>query len=225
LINALSAREILVDLYPGRRFQDMNAEELMALGLRRFEERCRAEAELLRGGSFISDGSVLNEWIYATVRRKIGINPGASLWHQILKAIVGLPFLPFFGIYTRAFGQVVRIHAATYYSHVVHLPVEFSMDSDGHRPVSERYRVISDKDIQHEFDRLAIPSATIGGSQEQRVMRIAAHLDLPLIMPASDAVTQAAASIAASREAVARRVIEQQQSPSVGERIRLATRF
>lgn len=39
LINALSAREILTDLYPGRRFQDMNSIELMALGLKRLEER------------------------------------------------------------------------------------------------------------------------------------------------------------------------------------------
>ncbi|MCL2090721.1 MAG: ATP-binding protein [Micrococcales bacterium] len=225
LINALSAREILVDLYPGRRFQDMSAEELMALGLRRFEERCRAEAELLVGGSFISDGSVLNEWIYATVRRKIGINPGASLWHQVLKIIAGIPFAPFFGIYTRAFGQVARIHAATYYTHVVHLPVEFPMDSDGHRPVSERYRKISDRDIREEFARLDIPSATIGGSHVQRVAQIAAHLGLPLVMPAGDAVVQAAQTIRASREAVARRIIEQQQSPSVGERLRLATRF
>jgi hypothetical protein len=140
LINALSAREILTDLYPGRRFQDMSAEELMALGLRRFEERCRAEAELALQGSFISEGSVLNELIYATVRRKIGINPGAALWHQAAKAVAGIPFAPFFGIYTRAFGRVVRLHAAAYYTVVVHLPVEFPMDSDGHRPVSEDLR-------------------------------------------------------------------------------------
>lgn len=45
LINALSAREILTDLYPGRRFQDMTLDELLALGLKRLEERIRAENE------------------------------------------------------------------------------------------------------------------------------------------------------------------------------------
>lgn len=40
LINALSAREILTDLYPGRRFQDMNATELMALGLKDLRSGC-----------------------------------------------------------------------------------------------------------------------------------------------------------------------------------------
>ena len=68
LINALSAREILTEIYPGRRFQDMNATELMTLGLKRFEERIREEAILYKeNSSFISDGSVLNEWIYGTV--------------------------------------------------------------------------------------------------------------------------------------------------------------
>lgn len=43
LIDALSAREILTDLYPSRRFQDMSSTELMALGLKRFEERIRTE--------------------------------------------------------------------------------------------------------------------------------------------------------------------------------------
>lgn len=62
MINALSAREILTDLYPGRRFQDMTATELMALGLKRFEERIRAEEQALsQYDGFISDGSVLNE--------------------------------------------------------------------------------------------------------------------------------------------------------------------
>ncbi|ASB97816.1 AAA family ATPase [Streptococcus equi] len=92
LINALSAREILTDLYPGRRFQDMNATELMALGLKRFEERVREEAILyLQHTNFISDGSVLNEWIYGTVRMKVGLNPGSGFIHRAAKAILGLP--------------------------------------------------------------------------------------------------------------------------------------
>ena len=48
LINALSAREILTEIYPGRRFQDMNATELMTLGLKRFEERIREETILYK---------------------------------------------------------------------------------------------------------------------------------------------------------------------------------
>jgi len=64
LINALSAKEILIDLYPGRRFQNMNATELMALGLKRMEERIREEMVLYQNnGRFISDGSVMNEYM------------------------------------------------------------------------------------------------------------------------------------------------------------------
>lgn len=91
LINVLSAREILTDLYPRGCFQDMSATELMALGLKRFEERIREEAILYKENtSFISDGSVLNEWVYGTVRMKVGINPGSNLFHRTSKAILGL---------------------------------------------------------------------------------------------------------------------------------------
>ncbi|GAB2023341.1 hypothetical protein RyT2_24170 [Pseudolactococcus yaeyamensis] len=97
LINALSAREILTDLYPGRRFEDMNSTELMALGLKRLEERIREEIVLYKEcGSFISDGSVLNEWIYGTVRMKVGINPGSKLIHRVAKAVLGIPAKTFF---------------------------------------------------------------------------------------------------------------------------------
>lgn len=70
----------------------MNATELMTLGLKRFEERIREEAILYKeNSSFISDGSVLNEWIYGTVRLKIGLNPGAKFMHRLSKAILGIP--------------------------------------------------------------------------------------------------------------------------------------
>ncbi|MGX7046793.1 AAA family ATPase [Pseudolactococcus plantarum] len=86
LINAQSAREILTELYPGRRFEDMNATELMALGLKRFEERVREETVLYKDySSFISDGSVLNEWVYGTVRMKVGINPGSKFFHRVAR--------------------------------------------------------------------------------------------------------------------------------------------
>jgi hypothetical protein len=65
----------------------------------------------------------------------------------------------------------------------------------------------------------------ISGTQEERVEAIAAHLGLPLFTPPAEAVRQAAAVIAASREAVAQRIIEQQRPASIGTRLRLATRF
>lgn len=226
MIHALSAREILTDLYPGRRFQDMNLTELMALGLKRMEERVKAEAMLYhQGGNFISDGSVLNEWIYGTVRMKIGINPGAPMVQQLIKAILGIPVKGFLKKYLTAYGQVVTLHTKQWYTHVIHLPVEFEMNPDGHRPVSEKYRKISDEDMQKEFSKFDIPQYTVRGEQEERVTKIIELLELPLVVPVFEAVKQANEQIASSREAVSKKMIEQYKEPTRKEKISILTKF
>src|ERR1700712_3907336 len=91
--DALTAREIVVDLIPGKRFADLDAGDLLALGLRRLEERIQGEAQ--QPGSFISDGSVLHEWIYGEARMVLGINPGAPLLHRAVKRVVGMPMKTF----------------------------------------------------------------------------------------------------------------------------------
>lgn len=226
LINALSAREILTDLYPGRRFQDMNATELMALGLKRFEERVREEAILyLQHTNFISDGSVLNEWIYGTVRMKIGLNPGSGFIHRAAKAILGLPGRGFYKKYMNAYGQVARLHSQQWYTDVVHLPVEFPMSADGHRPVSERYRTLSDKEIREGFLSIGKTPELVSGSQVERLRKIINLYDLPVVVPIDEAVTQAEEQIRTNREAVSKRIIEQYKEPSLKEKIKFISEF
>lgn len=226
MINALSAREILTDLYPGRRFQDMDSTELMALGLKRMEERIRSEA-ILRdsGSSFISDGSVLNEWIYGTVRMRIGINPGASFMHQAIKAVLGLSSIKFFKKYLKAYGTVVSTHAKNCYTHVIHLPIEFPMDPDGHRPVSERYRRLSDVEMQDEFSKYGIPIYEVTGTIEQRVGKIIKLLNLPQICSIQEAQKKAIEIISCDREAVSQKMIEQYKEPSLKEKISILSHF
>ncbi|KPG69751.1 AAA family ATPase [Enterococcus sp. RIT-PI-f] len=226
LINALSAREILTTLYPSRRFQDMSATELMALGLKRMEERVRAESIAYgEGRSFISDGSVLNEWIYGTVRMKIGINPGAAIVHQLVKAVLGFPSRRFFRKYMTAYGQVVNLHAKEWYTDVAHLPIEFEMDSDGHRPVSERYRQLSDQHLIDSFQAIHLEPCFITGNQESRVMQIVDHYQLPLVMPIKEAVLLAELRIKENRESVSKKIIEQYSEPTVKEKIKIMTEF
>lgn len=226
LVRALSAREILTSLYPGRKFQHMSAEELLALGLRRLDERLRAETELRsNGGSFISDGSVLNEWAYAAVRTRIGLNPGAPIAQQVIKGALTLPSLPFLRRYARAYGVMARLHTRGSYTHVIHLPIEFDMNPDGHRPVSERYRRMSDRDLLREFQQLDLPVHTIGGTIEHRVETAIRTLDLPQVCPISDAVDDARTEIAASREEVARRILEQDPQLSLRQKAALVFRF
>ncbi|MFC6355589.1 ATP/GTP-binding protein [Luethyella okanaganae] len=224
LVRALSAREILTSLYPGRKFHHMSAEELLALGLRRLEERLKAETELYDEG-FISDGSVLNEWAYAAVRTRIGLNPGAPVLQQIVKAAWTIPSLPFLKRYVRAYGVMARLHARETYTDVVHLPVEFDMASDGHRPVSERYRTLSDRDLHGEFTALGLKVHTVRSTIEARVQTIIDTLGLPHVCPVDKAVFDAKEEIAQSREAVAQRILEQDTPLMLRERAALIFRL
>jgi hypothetical protein len=92
--NAMTSREILQGLIPGKQVQEPTASELTALGLRRLEERIQHEAE--QPGSFIADGSVIHEWIYGVARMRVSINPGAGLAMRIVKEILGLPYKKFY---------------------------------------------------------------------------------------------------------------------------------
>lgn len=226
LINALSAREILTGLYPGRRFQDMNSVELMALGLKRMEERIREETVLYKeNSSFLSDGSVLNEWVYGTVRLKVGINPGSKLMHRMSKAVLGIAARPFFKKYLEAYGQVVNLHAKQWYTDVVHLPIEFAMDPDGHRPVSEKYRTLSDTALLNAFTDIGLSPVQIAGNQKERLEKIVERYDLPIVVPIEEAIARAEERIAYNREAVSKRMIEQYREPSLKEKIEIMTRY
>jgi hypothetical protein len=226
MINALSAREILVSLYPEREFQHMSSTELLALGLKRMEERIREEAIIrASGNSFISDGSVLNEWIYGTVRMKVGINPGAPFLQRFVKAIMGFAAKPFFRRYLSAYGQVTSIHAKAWYTHVVHLPIEFPMDPDGHRPVSEKYRTLSDVEMQKTFETLGMPVYVVTGSVAQRVEKIMGLLDLPQIKPIEEAEAEAREVLSSNSEALAKKMIEQHHDLSIAEKIKIITRL
>lgn len=224
LVDALSAREILTTLYPGRKFHHMSAEELLALGLRRLEERLKAETLLFDQG-FISDGSVLNEWAYASVRTRIGLNPGAPLLQQAVKGVLSLPSLPFLRKYVRAYEQMAKLHTGETYTDIVHLPVEFDMDPDGHRPVSERYRRLSDRDLVSKFAEIGLTVHQVKGSIEARVTAIIETLELPHVLDVQYAVEQAMNTIAASRESVAKRILDQDVHLSSREHAALIFRF
>lgn len=221
--DALTAREIVVDLIPGKSFQQLNASELLMLGLRRLEERIHTEAA--QPGSFVSDGSVLHEWIYGEVRMRIGINPGAPLLQRAVKRVVGIPSKPFMQRYMDAYGVVVKARAKRLYDHFVHLPIEFGMDADGHRPVSEKYRVLSDELLIETLEELQMPYHVVGGTVPERVARILDLFQLPVAVPVDEAVGMAEERIRRSREMVAERVIASHQDVSLGRKVRYAMRY
>lgn len=221
--DALTAREIVVDLLPRKRFQELSAAELLMLGLRRFEERIQGEAQAT--GSFISDGSVLHEWVYGEARMRVGINPGAPLLHRAAKRVVGLPAKPFFQQYINAYGAVTKARAKQTYDVFIHLPVEFAMAGDGHRPVSEQYRDVSDRLLVETVRELEIPYHLVRGTVHERVTQIVELLGLPVVTPIDDAIALATERIRRSREMVAERLIATQPPKSIRRQLQAAIRY
>lgn len=220
---ALTAREIVVEMLPNKRFDELSASDLQMLGMRRFGERVHGEAE--HPGARISDGSVLHEWVYGEARMRVGINPGAPLLHRAAKRVVGVPAKPFFQQYVNAFGLVAKAHAKRSYDVFIHLPVEFEMRFDGHRPVSEAYRHVSDRLLVEAVDELEIPCHIVGGSVVERVARIVDMLELATEVPIELAVAEAVDRVRQSGEMVAERRIASQAPKSLRRRVRAAIHY
>ncbi|WP_371749517.1 ATP-binding protein [Streptomyces sp. NBC_01283] len=222
--HAMTAREILRDLVPGKQVEELSAMELTMLGLRRLEERIHHEAG---EGSFISDGSVIHEWIYGEARMRVGINPGANVLQRAVKNVAGLPVKRFYRQYMDAYGAVTKARAKRIYDAYVHLPVEFEMKADGHRPVSEKFRKMSDDLLIETLDELEIPYHVVGGSVRERVERIVDIFGLPLVMPLDEAIERAGAKVREAAETLEQdaRFHQAQREKSLRRRVSYAVRF
>jgi len=223
--HAMTSREILQDLVPGKQVQELTASELTALGLRRLEERIQHEAQ--QPGSFIADGSVIHEWIYGTARMRVGINPGAGPVIRIVKEIIGLPYKKFYQQYMDAYGTVVKARARRSYDAYVHLPVEFPMKADGHRPVSEKFRALSDDLLLATLQDLEIPYYVVSGSLRDRLDKIMGIFGLTLVMPIDAAIEEAQQRVRTATQALEAdtRRHAQERSRSLQRRLRYMLRY
>jgi hypothetical protein len=143
----------------GQSLEDSTAPQLIQLMVRRFTER--VVGETLAGGSFVSDGSILHEWVYTAVRLAAGRYPQPST------AKTGPRDTPFEQV-TDQIGALARNHAASSYDLVMHLPVEFPL-SDQVAPISEHFRLLSDEMLRSAFDDLRMPVQIVTGTAGERV--------------------------------------------------------
>lgn len=192
--HAKTSREILLEALPGKQVQELNGRELIQLGLLRLEERIANEEKVI--GPFFSDGSVIHEWIYGQARMIVGINPSDGFIARNIKKIIGLPYKHFYQGYMDAYGVVVKTRAKRLYDAFVHLPVEFPLVGDNHRPVSEEFRALSDKILIDTLNELKIPYYVIGGSVKERLERIIEIFSLPMLMPIDEAIEKAKEKVA-----------------------------
>lgn len=221
--HALTSREILADLVPGKTVQELTAMELVLLGLRRLEERIHNEAAI--DGSFVSDGSVIHEWVYGEARMRVGINPGAGVLLRTTKSILGLPSRRFYQRYMNSYGVIVKNRAQRLYDAYVHLPVEFEMRQDGHRPVSEPFRLLSDRLLIETLDELDIPYQIVGGSVEERVEKILTLHRLPVAVPIDAAIEEAQERVSRATAVLDAHARELATNRTRWQRLRYAMRY
>lgn len=95
-----------------------------------------------------------------------------------------------------AIGRVAMRHAQASYDVFVHLPIEFPLVADGHRPVSERFRALCDQLLRVTLQELEIPNHVIGGSLGERLTAITTVLGLPQVTTVEAAIAAAEAELA-----------------------------
>lgn len=184
--HAQTMREILPVILPGKRLEECTPVDLYELGIRRLTERVACESRLET--SFISDGSALHEWVYGRARLKIGLNPNENAFMRLIHKAKLLPFaLPMLE-FNDYYGKLVKMHTAKSYDTFIHLPVEFPIVRDGHRPVNEKFRTISNDYLLEIIEELGIPYFVASGSVEERLEKITKHYNLPHVISIDEAV-------------------------------------
>lgn len=173
--HARTMRELLPISFPGKRLDQCQPNELIELILRRNHERLIAEKEF--GNSFVSDGASIQEWGYCYARLKAGFNPNEKSWKSILRKYSNYSQWLVFKEIMDSYGYVVKAYAKSNYDLIIHLPIEFPFDPDGHRPTSERFRLECDRLLRNTYKELNIEVYEVSGDVKERITKICRKLD------------------------------------------------
>lgn len=183
--SAMTMRELLPISVPGKTLEECTAAEILMLIMRRNQERAVNESH---HSEFVSDGSSLHEWCYGTVRVLLGINPNES---ATLDSVERTEEIGFYESVIEQMGVPAKQHAKSAYDVFVHLPIEFPLVADGHRPVNERFRSLADELLLKTLEDLEIPTHIIGGSIPERLTGIIDVLGLTPLMDVDEAIRRA----------------------------------
>ena len=187
--HAQTMREILPVINPGKRLEDCTPPELYELGIRRLTERVNCETILK--DNFISDGSALHEWVYGKARLKVGLNPNEKRGKRLLNRVSLLPYTIPMSKFISDYEKLVKHHTRKSYDMFIHLPIEFPIALDGHRPVNDKFRKLSNDYLIHTLNVLEMPYIVVGGSIANRLEEIVKRLNLPTKMTIEEAVVLA----------------------------------
>ncbi|MFG2880204.1 AAA family ATPase [Streptomyces sp. NPDC048337] len=184
--SAKTMRELLPISIPGKTLEECTPAELIMLIMRRNQERAVNESHLPHG--FVSDGSSLHEWAYGTVRVLVGINPNESV---NLETVEVSEEVRFYGKVLEQMAVPAKQHAKAAYDSFVHLPIEFPLVADGHRPVNERFRSLADELMLKTLDELNIPYHSVGGTIPERLQKIIDIYGIRPVLSIDEAIERA----------------------------------
>ncbi|WP_027344659.1 AAA family ATPase [Hamadaea tsunoensis] len=153
-----------------KALEETTEAELIQLAVRRYAERAVEEAAAPAG--FLSDGSILHEWVYSKVRLSVGRYPQPPT--ELGDIARPAPTAVFEEVVDQV-GLLAQAHARAGYDLIVHCPNERPLP-DGHDPISEYFRVLSDKLMLEIVDTLGLPVHIVKGSVEERLDQV---LSLP----------------------------------------------
>ncbi|MEU3501236.1 AAA family ATPase [Streptomyces hundungensis] len=159
--------------------------EVLQLTVNRYAERLLGEQACATG--FISDGSVLHEWVYAKLRLVVGSYPGTA---QDLRRRYRNEVTRAYEDVADHIGRLAARHAKRTYQHFVHLPIEFGLAEDN-RPVNEAFRSLSDELMLPALHESGIPVHTVTGPLAERLEKVVALTGLTPVMDIEEAIRAA----------------------------------
>lgn len=183
---AKTIREIIPDAVPGKRLAECTPAEFLQLAMRRHTSRAVHEALLPE--RFVSDGSSLQEWIYAAARVKYGMSPNHEGHLDPIPHAEITPEMLFFEQVTQQYGHAFKQHVKNTFDIFIHLKNELPLKKDGHRPMNQNFRDYCDDMLLETLQELNIPYHIVSGSFSERLVNIAELLSLPILMSVNDAI-------------------------------------
>lgn len=167
LVAARGMRQFLHDHFDKKSLEDCNFDDLIELGIRRFRERLISETR--HANAFVSDGSTLNEWAYGLGRIRYGFSLRAGYqpqWQSEQQRFLHV---------MNRLATVFREHASEAYDLVLHLPPEFPIAQDEHRPLMPAYRSYTDEKLREAYTELGLQFHECTGTihlREEKAIRI-----------------------------------------------------
>lgn len=147
--------------------ENCTIEQLFELTIQRYTERLENESRH-KNNSYVSDGSIMHEWIYLRTRLENGRFPQPESrevekenpYSKIASALSSLPF------------QLAKIK----YSLIVLLPNEGELQ-DHSPPINEYFRFLLNENYKKLLAKNDMPFIEVSGSVDERLAEILNHLD------------------------------------------------